>query len=50
MLYELVKTTVSELQLSLENIIAECLDGAANMSGVHKGLAARMKECSPSSL
>ena len=49
-LYELVKTTVSKLQLSLENIIAECFDGAANMSGVQKGLAARMKECSPLSL
>ena len=50
MLYELVKTTASNLQLSLENIIAECFDGAANMSGAHKGLAARMKECSPLSL
>ena len=49
-LYELVKTTVSKLQLSLENIIAECFDGVANMSGVRKGLAARMKECSPLSL
>ena len=38
------------LQLSLENIIAECFDGAANMSRVHKGLAARMKACSPLSL
>ena len=48
-LYELIKTTVS-IHLSSENIIAECLDGAANMSVVHKGLAGRMKDCSPFSL
>ena len=46
-MYELVKTAVSKLELSLENIVAECFDGAANMSGAHKGLATRMKECSP---
>ena len=46
-LYELVKTAVGKLELSLENIVAECFDGAANMSGAHKGLATRMKECSP---
>jgi hypothetical protein len=27
--------------------VGECFNGAANMSGVHKGLATRMKECSP---
>ena len=46
-MYELVKTAVGKLELSLENIVAECFDGAANMSGAHKGLATRMKECSP---
>ena len=45
-LYELVKEAVSTLELSLGNIIAECFDGAANMSGAHKGLATRMKQCS----
>ncbi|XP_068756927.1 zinc finger MYM-type protein 1-like [Montipora capricornis] len=39
-LYELAKTAIN-------NIIAECFDGAANMSGIRKGLATRMKECSP---
>lgn len=33
--------------LQLENVVAECFDGASNMSGVYRGLAARMKECSP---
>ena len=31
----------------MENSIAECFDGTANMSGICKGLATRMKECSP---
>ena len=31
----------------MKNIVAECFDGAANMSGIRKGLATRMKECSP---
>ena len=38
---------INKLDLRLENIIAECFDGAANMSGIRKGLATRMKECSP---
>ena len=45
--YELAKTAINKLDLRLENIIAECFDGAANMSGIRKGLAMRMKECSP---
>ena len=46
-LYELAKTAINKLDLRLENIIAECFDGAANVSGIRKGLATRMKECSP---
>ena len=46
-LYELVKKQIHMLELKTENIVGECFDGAANMSGVHKGLAVRMKECSP---
>ena len=44
--YELAKTAINKLDLRLENIIAECFDGAANMSGIRKGLATRTKECS----
>ena len=43
-LYELAKTAINKLDLRLENIIA---DGTANMSGIRKGLATRMKESSP---
>jgi hypothetical protein len=46
-LFELVKKAILNLELKLEDIVGECFDGAANMSGVHKGLATRMKECSP---
>ena len=46
-LYELAKTAINKLDLRLENTIAEWFDGAANMSGIRKGLATRMKECSP---
>ena len=46
-LYELAKTAINKLDLRLENIVAECFDVAANMSGIRKGLAMRMKECSP---
>ena len=49
-LYELVKTSVNKLDLKLEDIVGKCFDGAANMSGIHKGLASRMKECSPLSI
>ena len=45
--FELVKKEIVNLELKLENIVGECFDGAANMSGVHKGLATRMKECPP---
>ena len=46
-LYQLVKEVMNKLQLELQNIVGECFDGASNMSGVNKGLSARMKECSP---
>ena len=46
-LYELAKTAINKMDLRLENIIAVCFDGAANMSGIRKGIATRMKECSP---
>ena len=38
---------MNDLQLELQNIVGECFDGASNMSGVNKGLSARMKVLSP---
>ena len=38
-LYELAKTAINKLDLRFENIIAECFDGAANMSGSTKRYA-----------
>ena len=46
-LYALVKKVIKDLNLELENIVGKCFDGAANMSGIYKGLTTRMKECSP---
>ena len=46
-LFELVKKVITEHGLKLHDIVGECFDGASNMSGVRKGVAARMKECSP---
>ena len=45
-LYQLVKDSVSELNLELENIVGKAFDGAANMNGIYKGLSTRIKECS----
>jgi hypothetical protein len=46
-LFELVKKVMTDHGLELDDIVGECFDGASNMSGVRKGVAARMKECSP---
>lgn len=42
-----MKDVFDELQLNLVDIVGECFDGASNMAGVHRGLAARMKTTSP---
>ncbi|KAK6191009.1 hypothetical protein SNE40_002759 [Patella caerulea] len=46
-LYSLVLRVFNELDLPLLNVVGECFDGASNMNGIHRGLATRMKECSP---
>ena len=37
-LYELKKDVFRKLGLSLENVVAECFDGASNMSGVNRAI------------
>ena len=37
-LYELVKSAITELNLNFKNIVGKAFDGAANMKGVHKRL------------
>ena len=46
-LYELIKKVLAKLKLEIVNIVGQCYDGASNMSGVHKGLAIRVKGDSP---
>ena len=49
-LYELIKTVFSKLKLEIVNIVGQCYDGAGNMSGIHKGLAIRVKGDSPKAI
>ena len=46
-LYDLVTKALRDLDLNLEDIVGQCYDGAANMTGINKGLSARMKKTSP---
>ena len=46
-LYELVKSPLTELNLDLKNIVGKAFDGAAYMNGLHKGIATRTEECAP---
>ena len=46
-LFNLVKLEFRKMGLPFLNIVAECFDGASNMSGIHRGLVTRMKEVSP---
>mgnify|MGYP002804058553 CR=1 FL=1 len=46
-LFERVKKVITEHGLKMHDIVGECFDGASNMSGARKGVAARVKECSP---
>lgn len=49
-LYKLVKDVFTDMQLNLSNIVGQCFDGASNMTGKNKGLAARMLETSPTAI
>ena len=46
-LYHLVQTVLMTLGLNIEDIVAQCYDGAANMRGMYKGVAARIKRDNP---
>ena len=47
LIFKLVKKVITEYGSKLENIVGECFYDASSMSGVRKGVAARMKERSP---
>ncbi len=46
-LYHLVQTVLMTLDLNIDDIVAQCYDGAANMRGMYKGVAARIKRDNP---
>lgn len=43
-LFNLLKAKLSDWKLSMNKLVGVAFDGASNMSGEHKGLAARVKE------
>lgn len=43
-LYDLITKAISDLKLHLINIVGQCFDGAAKMTGKEKGVAAWMKD------
>ena len=43
-LFILIKSVLQDLGLNVKSMVGQCYDGAANMSGVKKGVAARMQE------
>ena len=46
-LYHLVQTVLMTLDLNIDDIVAHCYDGTANMRGMYKGVAARIKRDNP---
>ena len=49
-LFNTVCNKVEEHGIEISNLRGQCYDGASNVSGVHTGLQARIKELSPSAL
>ena len=45
--YHLVQTVLMTLGLNIQDIVAQCYDGSANMRGMYKGVAARIKRDNP---
>jgi len=39
-----IKDILSNFQLYIDDVVARCYDGAANMRGVYKGVTARIKK------
>ena len=46
-LFHLIKEVLNNAGVSFSDIVGQCFDGAANMSGAKKGVAARIKEVVP---
>jgi len=46
-LFILLKRVLQDLGLNINSMVGQCYDGAANMSGVQKGVAARMQGIVP---
>lgn len=49
-LYTTIKNALEHVGLSLTNIVSQAYDGAANLSGIHRGLQALIKKDAPNSI
>lgn len=49
-LYTTIKNDLEHVGLSLTNIVSQAYDGAANFSGIHRGLQALIKKDAPNSI
>ena len=43
-LSDVIVKKLNELHLSLDSVVGQCFDGASNMSGIHSGVQAHIKE------
>ena len=46
----MLKSKLLELGLDIEHLVGQCYDGASNMSGSGKGVAAKVQEVVPNAL
>jgi hypothetical protein len=49
-LLDKVKVVLSENCLRFDQLVGTCMDGAANMPGIHSGLATRIRKIPPKAL
>ena len=49
-LYHTIREKLQQCGIEYSNIRGQCYDGASNVSGIHTGLQARIKETSPSAI
>ena len=49
-LFELLRSTLVDNGITMENIVGESFDGAANMRGEYNGVQKHLKEVAPNSV
>ena len=49
-LFHTIQEKLQQCGIEFSNMCGQCFDGASNVSGIHTGLQARIKEISPSAI